>query len=46
MKRKMPYQQPQMLIVKITSQHMLSQSQLRVQKSDDENYWGNPEDAD
>ena len=30
MKRKMPYQQPQMLVVILTCKHMLSQSRLDV----------------
>lgn len=47
MKKKTPYQQPQMLIVQISCLHMLSQSRLDVRKSDeDEDNWADPSNAD
>ena len=46
MEQKMPYQQPQMLIVKISCLHMLSQSRLELRNSKDESDWGDPTEAD
>ena len=46
MKRKMPYQQPEMLIVKISCLHMLSQSRLDVRNSEKEDEWVDPAYAD
>ena len=45
MKRKMPYQQPQMLVVKISCQYMLSKSRLDV-RNPQKDYWEDPSEAD
>lgn len=46
MEKKMPYQQPQMLIVKISCLHILSQSRMDLRKSNNEDEWVDPAYAD